>query len=144
MDGAGIVDHEPDLDIVGAGTEVVEHIRSGQVERQNADLDAGFGLNPLGDVLQERFLSRHQDQIDASLSQLAGESDADALGRTQDQRPRSVFGPVKHDVSSVLRFVGLLLLSIRSILAALRATAGSAARPLRRYAGTADTTISSG
>jgi len=94
--GAGIVDDQADIDVVGDRADAIEHVRAGEVEREGADLDAAFGAEVARDLVERRLLAGDQHEVDADLGEPRRDTGADAFRSAGDDGPGAVGVGIDH------------------------------------------------
>ena len=90
--GAGVEDHQPDLEVGGGLGEALGGVVEAEVEGHHPGLDVELG----GQLLEERGAAGDEDDVDASAGQLPGELGPGAVGGAGDDRPRPVGVAERH------------------------------------------------
>lgn len=88
--GTCVRDDEANVQAVRAFDDRLEGPIRGEVDRQDARLDAVMGRQLGGDLLQTLFAPRDEDDVEAVRGRLSRELLADPGRRARDERPRAV------------------------------------------------------
>ena len=93
--GAGVVDEQPDLDVLDLVDDPRDRVRGGQVECQGPHLDS-VGAAQSRRLLQRDRLAGDEHQVEPGLGELGRERPPHTLGAAGDHRPGAVASDVGH------------------------------------------------